>query len=60
MACHGIHRPLEAYFAALRAAGLTLERLREPAPTDEHVAAFPGLAKPRRRPPFLQLVAVSA
>jgi SAM-dependent methyltransferase len=60
MAFHGIHRPLEAYFAALHAAGLTLERLREPAPTDEHVAAFPGLAKARRRPPFLQLVAVSA
>jgi hypothetical protein len=32
--------------------------LREPVPTDEHVAALPELAKARRRPPFLHLSAV--
>jgi SAM-dependent methyltransferase len=57
MAFHGIHRPLEAYVEALHAAGLAVERLREPAPSDEHVAAFPDLAKARRRPPFLHFVA---
>ena len=38
MAFHGIHRPLEDYTGALRGAGL-IEDLREPAPTDEDVAA---------------------
>jgi hypothetical protein len=37
---------------ALLDAGLTLERLREPAPTAEHIAAFPGLAKASGRPAF--------
>jgi SAM-dependent methyltransferase len=60
MTFHGIHRPLEAYFDALHAAGLAVERLREPAPSDEHVAAFPDLAKARRRPPFLHFVATKA
>jgi hypothetical protein len=39
------------------ASGLALEALREPAPTNEHVAAFPGLAKARRRPAFLHWLA---
>jgi SAM-dependent methyltransferase len=60
MAFHGIHRPLEAYFAALHGAGLAVERLREPSPSDQHIEAFPDLAKARRRPPFLHLVAVRA
>jgi SAM-dependent methyltransferase len=57
MAFHGIHRPLEAYFEALHGAGFAVERLREPAPTDEDVAALPALAKVRRRPAFLHWVA---
>jgi SAM-dependent methyltransferase len=53
MAFHGMHRPLEDYIAALLAAGLVLDALREPAPCDEAIAAFPELAKARRRPAFL-------
>ena len=60
MAFHGIHRPLEDYFAALGAAGLAVARLGEPAPTDDQVAAHPDLAKARRRPPFLHVAAVRA
>jgi hypothetical protein len=58
MAFHGIHRPLEAYFEALHDAGFVVKRLREPAPTDDAIAAFPDLAKARRRPPFLHVVGV--
>jgi SAM-dependent methyltransferase len=57
MAFHGIHRPLQDYMAALLDAGLTLERLREPAPTAEHIAAFADLAKASRRPAFLHFLA---
>jgi SAM-dependent methyltransferase len=58
MAFHGIHRPLEAYTGALHAAGLELEDLREPAPSDEAVAACADLAKARRRPAFLHWLAL--
>ena len=58
MAFHGIHRPLQAYFEALHDAGLVVERLREPAPSDEDIAALPELAKVRRRPAFLPWLAV--
>jgi hypothetical protein len=58
MAFHGIHRPLQAYFEALHDAGLVVERLREPAPSDEDMAALPELAKVRRRPAFLHWLAV--
>ena len=58
MAFHGIHRPLRDYAGALRDAGLVLEDLREPSPTDEHVSAYADLAKARRRPPFLHLLAL--
>jgi SAM-dependent methyltransferase len=58
MAFHGIHRPLEVYIEALRAAGLLVEALREPAPTDQDVAAFADLAKARRRPAFLHWLAL--
>jgi SAM-dependent methyltransferase len=57
MAFHGIHRPLEDYVEALRGAGLIVETLREPAPTDADVAAFADLAKARRRPAFLHWLA---
>jgi hypothetical protein len=42
---------------ALLDAGLTLERLREPAPTAEHIAAFGDLAKASGRPAFLHFLA---
>jgi hypothetical protein len=58
MAFHGIHRPLQDYVAALLAAGLTIDALHEPCPTDDHVAAYADLAKARRRPPFLHVSAV--
>jgi SAM-dependent methyltransferase len=58
MAFHGIHRSLEAYSEALHDAGFVVERLREPAPTDEAVAALPELAKVRRRPAFLHWLAL--
>jgi SAM-dependent methyltransferase len=58
MTFHGIHRPLDDYFGALRAAGLIVEALREPAPSDEDVAAFADLAKARRRPAFLHWLAL--
>lgn len=58
MAFHGIHRPLEAYFEVLHDAGLVVERLREPAPTDADIAALPALAKVRRRPAFLHWLAL--
>jgi SAM-dependent methyltransferase len=58
MAFHGMHRPLRAYAAALRAAGLVLQELREPSPTDADVSAVAELAKARRRPPFLHLLAL--
>jgi SAM-dependent methyltransferase len=58
MAFHGIHRPLEAYFAATCDAGFVVERLREPAPSDEAVPALAELAQVRRRPAFLHWLAL--
>jgi hypothetical protein len=57
MAFHGVHRPLQDYLGALRDAGLVIEDLREPAPTDAQVTAFAELARARRRPVFLHLLA---
>jgi SAM-dependent methyltransferase len=58
MAFHGVHRPLQDYASALRDARLLVEDLREPAPTDAQVRAFADLAKARRRPAFLHLLAL--
>jgi SAM-dependent methyltransferase len=58
MAFHGIHRPLQDYVTALLEVGLALERLSEPSPTDEDVAACADLAKAQRRPAFLHWVAL--
>ena len=55
MVFHGMHRPLEAYFAALRDAGFAVEDLREPAPTAEHVADRPDVAEAAWRPKFLHV-----
>jgi SAM-dependent methyltransferase len=57
MAFRGVHRPLQDYLGALRDAGLVIEDLREPAPTDAQVTAFAELARARRRPVFLHLLA---
>jgi SAM-dependent methyltransferase len=60
MAFHGLHRTLQDYLGVLRPAGLTLDALREPAPSREAIAAVPALAKALRRPPFLHFSAVRA
>jgi SAM-dependent methyltransferase len=57
MAFHQLHRPLSAYFAALRAAGFVVEDVREPLPPPDLVAAHPTTAKNLRRPCFLHLLA---
>ena len=52
-----IHRPIEAYTHALSAAGLLIERLREPK-LPEHASTQPRSARWRRIPLFLHLRAV--
>jgi SAM-dependent methyltransferase len=49
------HRPLSAYLGALEASGFIVEALREPVPTDAHVAAHPHAARWRERPGFLHV-----
>jgi SAM-dependent methyltransferase len=49
------HRPLSDYLGALEQAGFVVEALREPVPTDAHVAAHPHAARWRRRPGFLHV-----
>ena len=49
---------LEDYFRALEAAGFVVERLREPAATEEAAAWQPGFRRWQRVPMFLQLRAV--
>jgi SAM-dependent methyltransferase len=51
---HSEHRPLEAYFAALEAAGLVVEALREPA-VPEHGFRSPRGERWQRLPLFLHL-----
>jgi SAM-dependent methyltransferase len=58
MTFHDIHRPLEAYVAALRDAGLVIEDLREPRPPADYVAERPEMARWLRRPCFLHVRAV--
>lgn len=57
---HDTHRPLRDYFGALEAAGLAVERLREPVPDDAYVADHPQVARWRSRPSFLHLRALRA
>lgn len=52
---HQIHRPLHAWLALFFDAGLVLEDLREPRPSEEDVSADPGLAKSHTRPSFLHV-----
>jgi SAM-dependent methyltransferase len=53
---HSAHRPIEHYSRAFESAGLVIRALREPAITDELVAAAPRLARHRLLPNFLHLV----
>jgi SAM-dependent methyltransferase len=50
---HDVHRSLDAISRALEYGGFAIELLREPVPTDEHVAAHPDLARWREQPCFL-------
>lgn len=58
MTFHSMHRSLEGYAAALRAAGFVLQDLREPVPSDDHVRELPEMAKSTRRPTFLHFLAL--
>lgn len=58
MAFHDTHRPLGDLFAALEAAGLVVEAVREPVPDDAHLAAHPDAARARERPLFLHVRAL--
>jgi SAM-dependent methyltransferase len=52
---HQIHRPLEAWMALFFDAGLRIEELREPRPSEAVVLAHPPLAKSRAKPAFLHV-----
>jgi hypothetical protein len=52
---HGWAYPLQAYTRAFQAAGLVIERLREPRQRDNVVAANPAEARWQRLPAFLFL-----
>ena len=54
----GLDRPLSAYAAALEAAGLLIEAVREPVPPSAYAAEYPRAAKWGRIPGFLQVRAV--
>jgi SAM-dependent methyltransferase len=58
MTFHDVHRPLGAYMRLFEAAGFVIDAIREPEPSDDHVAAFPEAAAWRRRPLFLQVRAL--
>jgi SAM-dependent methyltransferase len=55
MTFHDLHRPLAAYAAAFERAGLLIESLREPVPSDAYVAAHREVARWRSEPCFLLL-----
>jgi SAM-dependent methyltransferase len=54
----GWANPIETYAAAFAAAGLLIERLREPAVPDERIAHDPAEERWRRIPAFLFITAV--
>ena len=60
MTFHDVHRPLSRYFAALEAAGLLVEALREPVPGRELLEVRPEAEKWTRKPCFLHVRAVKA
>jgi SAM-dependent methyltransferase len=58
MILNDTHRPLGAYFDALRDAGFLVERIVEPVPDSAYLAAFPEAARWLERPGFLHARAV--
>lgn len=54
-AFHQIHRPLQAWLGLFFEAGLRIEDLREPRPSEADIAAVPRLAPSRIKPAFLHL-----
>lgn len=52
---HQIHRPLHSWLAMFLSAGLAVEDVREPRPSQQDALADPGLAKNRQRPSFLHV-----
>ena len=54
MTFHSLHRPLEAYFLALEAAGFLVETLREPS-VPEHAIAHEATRRWQRVPLFLHI-----
>jgi SAM-dependent methyltransferase len=55
VAFHQVHRPLEAWLELFFEAGLRLEAVREPRPSEAEAAADGELAKSRALPAFLHL-----
>lgn len=49
----GYHRSLSTYFAAVRAAGLSVDRLVEPKPSGEALAEYPAISDDRRMAHFV-------
>lgn len=58
-AFHQIHRPLQAWLVLFFDAGLRIEDLREPRPTEDDVRADPPLARSRTNPAFLHVLCSS-
>ncbi len=58
MTFHSEHRPLEAYSQALEAAGLLIEAIREPRPSEELLTRRPSQRRWQRIPMSLHLRAV--
>lgn len=54
-AFHQIHRPLHDWLRLFFDAGLVIEDLREPRPSEHDVLTDPALAKNRERPAFLHV-----
>lgn len=54
-AFHQIHRPLQEWLGMFLDAGLQIEAVREPRPSDADVQAVPALARSRLKPAFLHL-----
>ena len=55
LAFHQIHRPLQDWLGLFLAAGLQIEDLREPRPSEADVRGVPKLAESRAKPAFLHL-----
>jgi hypothetical protein len=52
------HRTLETVFNALIDSRFTLQRVSEPKPSEETLAAYPEMKDEKRRPIFLMVAAI--